>query len=306
MNNWVEATANMGVSNCQYFKLEGAFTSAGLKYYDLANNSELSVFKDMKVKWEQGGEIVGIVNSTQVDGPPAEDTDYDYVVYDRFGCEASMAVTYYSIVPKASFTVDPSGGEAPLEVAFSNTSVNADVDKYEWYFFRDINDIKKEAENTTEPIDSIMEQAFNQNPVYTYENTGSYMVKLVAKKKSELYTCTDTFYYEDYIKVDSSFVLAPNVFTPNGDGLNDDFVVKFYSMKSVKISIFNRWGRVVHVYSNKNIRGFEDSVEESVWDGRIGNKYASPGVYYYVVEGFGRDDETRWANGFVHLFREKN
>ena len=39
-------------------------------------------------------------------------------------------------------------------------------------------------------------------------------------------------------------------FTPNGDGKNDDFGgLCFFSMKSVKISIFNRWGKIVcHVW----------------------------------------------------------
>jgi len=77
-------------------------------------------------------------------------------------------------------------------------------------------------------------------------------------------------------------------------------------MKTIKISIFNRWGKIVHVYENNNVQGFGPTVEQSVWNGRIGGKLASPGVYFYVVEGKGRDGKMNKANGFVHLFRDKD
>jgi gliding motility-associated-like protein len=95
------------------------------------------------------------------------------------------------------------------------------------------------------------------------------------------------------------------VFTPNGDGVNDNFVIKFWSMKSLEMSIFNRWGKRVHHWESGDVQGFEGTWTETVWDGRIGGKYASPGVYYYDVLGHGRDDKKRKAHGFLHLFREK-
>jgi hypothetical protein len=79
-------------------------------------------------------------------------------------------------------------------------------------------------------------------------------------------------------------------------------------MKSVKVTILNRWGKVIHTWESNNVQGFlntAETVPESVWDGKIGGKYASPGVYYYVVEGVGRDDKRRKQAGFFHLFRDK-
>jgi gliding motility-associated-like protein len=112
---------------------------------------------------------------------------------------------------------------------------------------------------------------------------------------------------EDYIVVDTSFIAVPNVFTPNGDGVNDEFVVQFWSMQSIEISIFNRWGKRVHYWKSGDVRGFDDAYIETVWDGRImGGRYASPGVYYYDVVGYGRDGEKRKKHGFVHLFRNKD
>ena len=79
-------------------------------------------------------------------------------------------------------------------------------------------------------------------------------------------------------------------------------------MKSVKVTILNRWGKVLHVFESNNVQGFYNTAEtipESVWDGKVGGKFATPGVYYYVVDGIGRDGTRRKANGFFHLFRGK-
>ena len=306
-NYWIAASGSVVDSDCESFKLVGTFLSAGMKYYDLVDKSELEVFKDMRVQWKDGQEIVASVLSPQIYGPPTKDTDYTLRVYDRFGCEFTTDVTYESIVTKALFLVDPQEGEAPLTVAFTNQSENGDPDQYEWFIFRNLNDIKREAETTQDPIDSIMIVAFDENPIYTFENSGTYMVKLVSKKVSEFHTCVDTFYLEDHIVADSSFVAVPNVFTPNGDGTNDLFVIKFWSMQSIEITIFNRWGRRIHYWEHNDIRGFEDTWSETVWDGRLmGGRFASPGVYYYNVVGEGRDGERRRAHGFFHLFRDKD
>ena len=305
-NNWFTASASVNESNCESFKLSGSFISSGMRYYDLADNSELDVFKDVKVEWKEGEAIIATVQTPQIFSPPTQDTEYTFRVYDRFGCEATVSVTYESIVTKADFSVEPQDGEAPLTVNFTNLSENGDPDKYEWFFYYDLDKIKRDSENSDQPVDSIDFKAFEQNPVWTFENTGTYNVKLVSKHQSEFHVCVDTAYIEDFIVVDTSFVAAPNVFTPNGDGTNDVFAVKFWSMQSIKISIFNRWGKRIHFWEGNDIRGFEGTYTETVWDGRIGGRYASPGVYYYVVEGMGRDGERRTAHDFFHLFREKD
>ena len=155
---------------------------------------------------------------------------------------------------KAKFDVDfgdQNGNtslEAPLTVNFINQSENGD--EYEWFFFYDLDYLKENIGEDSNPDDSIMQYAVNESPVYVYENSGSYMVKLVSKKINQDIglVCVDTTYLEDYIVVDTSFITVPNVFTPNGDGANDLFVVKFWSMQSIKISLFNRWGQGIHYW----------------------------------------------------------
>lgn len=301
-NNRHNASSAITGSGCTSFTLEATFDSGSLVYYDLSSLASVPLNREMQVEWSKDGEVVARTSSVLIVDPPSEETVYTMVLSDRFGCETTHTVTYQSLVTKASFTVDPASGEAPLEVKFTNSSENGDPGSYEWFFFRDLDEIKNDPKV---PVDSILLVAYDDNPVYVFENSGTYMVKLVSKKRTGELTCTDTVYLSNYIVADTSFIAIPNIFTPNGDGTNDNFVVKFWSMKEVKISVFNRWGRTVHVWQSGNVQGFEKTWAETVWDGRIGGRYASPGVYFYVVEGFGRDGKKRWKHGNVYLMREK-
>jgi gliding motility-associated-like protein len=85
---------------------------------------------------------------------------------------------------------------------------------------------------------------------------------------------------------------APNVFTPNNDGINDLFVIPDIIPGST-ISFYDRWG----------IKVFEPSAEvilNSGWDGRTSAGIeCSSGVYYYLVE----QPKGKKIKGFVHLLK---
>ncbi|MFV0377500.1 MAG: gliding motility-associated C-terminal domain-containing protein [Mangrovibacterium sp.] len=302
-NNWYEVTAAISESACEYFQLEGAFSEAVFNYTDLTNGNSLLLVKNVQVKWETGSDLLSSVISPRIYFPPSANTTYQLTVYDALGCSASASVYYESVVPAAAFTADPLTGEAPLEVAFTNQSQNAD--SYEWLFFRDIAEIREEAAAQGSVSDSIMDVGIDTSPDYVYDSTGEYMVKLVATKTGTATTCRDTVYLADYISVVASAFDVPNVFTPNGDGSNDYFIVKFTSMKSLDVKIFNRWGKQVFSVSKNDLGAYNDSRLDAAWDGKISGKYASPGVYYYVIEGLGRDDVRYKKQGYVHLFRGK-
>ena len=276
-NNFIDAKAEITGSDCNSFTLNGTFEKADFSYTDLTNEQTKVLSNTYKVKWTAGSVVVGMFATTKIYEPPTTDTDYNLEVTDRFGCVGKADVRYISIVTKASFTYkeelqgpqkdkrsDARKNEAPLTVTFTNTSENGDPGKYEWYIFKDLFKIGREVAAKTFK-DSILEILTNDNPVYTFEEIGQYKVKLVSKKitnlGNETITCTDTFYMSGYIVADSSFIDAPNVFTPDGNGVNDKFVVKFFSMKSVKITIVNRWGKVVHTWESNNVRGFVNTAE---------------------------------------------
>ena len=308
INNYIVPSAAIIASDCNSFTLDGTFDSPNITYVDLATKLPKELGKEIKVKWSvDGGVVSQVMRSTIVD-PPTKNATCTFTVTDKFGCVGNADVQYISIVTKASFTYklegqekksDPSKIEVPLTVTFTNTSENGDAGKYEWYFYKDLQKIKDEIKAGTFK-DSIQDIIYSDNPVYTYEETGAYKVKLVSKKVSQSTTCTDYFYMKDYIVADSSFIDAPNVFTPDGNGNNDTFAVKFFSMKTVKLTIFNRWGKVLHVWESNNVQGFYNtatSVPQSVWNGKVGGQMATPGVFFWVYECVGRVGMRRKENG---------
>lgn len=89
-------------------------------------------------------------------------------------------------------------------------------------------------------------------------------------------------------------IWVPNIFTPNGDGINDYFeVVNFEEADRLHIKIYNRWGRKV----------YEDDNYQNNWNGTIkgDGRAVAAGVYYYVIFAEGADHDT--YNGFITLTR---
>ena len=74
---------------------------------------------------------------------------------------------------------------------------------------------------------------------------------------------------------------APNTFTPNGDGINDTWVIQHMdAYPSASMDIFNRYG--ARVYTAK---GFL-----SPWDGKSNGADLPVGTYYYIINpGLGRE-----------------
>lgn len=100
-------------------------------------------------------------------------------------------------------------------------------------------------------------------------------------------TCTDTLAGELSFEnpFESSF---PNIFTPNGDGINDClYPPKILSLNCAQFSVFSRSGQ--KMWDNKN---------GNCWDGNYQEQPAPEGVYFYLFK-LG----TFQFNGFVHLAR---
>ena len=78
-----------------------------------------------------------------------------------------------------------------------------------------------------------------QNPVHVYTTDGTYTVTLTISS-GEPDNCEDVTTLTITIYVPSTIEI-PNIFTPNGDGVNDEFKVKSTGLGSEEMVIYNRW-----------------------------------------------------------------
>ncbi|MDD2634998.1 MAG: gliding motility-associated C-terminal domain-containing protein, partial [Bacteroidales bacterium] len=74
--------------------------------------------------------------------------------------------------------------------------------------------------------------------------------------------------------VDKDCIKIPNAFTPNGDGINDTWIIENIDMfPNATIYIFNRWGQQLY-----NAKG-----SDHAWDGTYNGKFVPTGPYMYVI-----------------------
>jgi gliding motility-associated-like protein len=278
------ALARLQNRTCDYVALSGT-ASVDTFFYSNPSNGQAIRLPD-KIKFLWSSDPVSSIPTPDIElnpqtfDPPLVDVTYTLAVTDSFTCVSESSFSYVSIHVKADFSVEPAEGGAPLSVAFTDKSVRAD--RYKWEFGDD--SVSTEADPGT----------------HTYYIPGSYSVKLTVE--STLH-CIDSMRYNK-IRVDSSSLAIPNVFTPNGDGLNDMFVVDKTSLKYLRIDIFSPGGmRVYNFYGEGEIlKDWEG------WDGNVNNSSlkASPGVYFYIIKALGWDNVKyggKVYRGFVYLYR---
>ena len=156
---------------------------------------------------------------------------------------------------KATTTTDYSG---PLEVAFySNPTPGALF--YRWSLY-------KAAEHIVTRTDRDIR--------YTFSEPNTYRVVCAVNND---YCTSDSM--EMTVAIAESYLAVPNVFTPNGDGKNDEFRVAYRSLREFHCWVYNRWGKLV----------FEWTDPAKGWDGTINGRPAAEGAYFYVIRALGTD-----------------
>jgi gliding motility-associated-like protein len=88
-------------------------------------------------------------------------------------------------------------------------------------------------------------------------------------------------------------IYVPNAFTPNGDGVNDEWLVFGTGVKDIKATIYNRWGEKV----------FESDNQSQGWDGTYRGQMQPPGVYVYEVDVVYLSGEKTTKKGSLTLIR---
>ena len=306
-----------GKYTCDFIKLNGTLIPEEHIYYDLSSDERLSIPNGMTFKWTADNENVKIPSPSYFLDPrletdlPTVDTWFILTAVDSFRMAQDDSVFYETIHTRAEFKIkiedeDNEGvwiepaenkGEAPLVVRFINISENGS--EFQWAFV-DSAKTGPGSETTTYLVEDSVE--------FTYYIPNYYFPKLVSFSEY----CVDSFPNSLQnetpieIQVEPSKLDIMNVFTPNGDDINDVFVVDAKSLKDFKISIYNRWGRLVYEHIQT-----EDKWDWEGWDGTIhgkGNRKAEPGVYFYVIEAIGWDAKVYRKGvyrGFVYLIMDK-
>lgn len=207
--------------------------------------------------------------------------DLTLSITDGNGCTNERLFEQYFVVhelPIADFSV--SSNEVKILTAvvhFANQSQGANS------FLWDLNDR------------IVGEESTDTSLTYTYTEVGDYPVYLTAYNE---YGCEDQAIR--WIKVIDDFLIwIPNAFTPNNDGLNDEFrpVGNLISSGKYELSIFNRWGHLVFQTTNPS-EGWDGSRLTSDKEGSSESE-----VYVYKITATTSEGEVKEFTGRVTLVR---
>lgn len=200
---------------------------------------------------------------------------YSVLITDANGCTAigpvtSTSFTIASIAPvAANITPALSQGTPPLTVTFTASTSGATM--FGWNFG-----------------DGTFSTAQNPNPVI-YNIPGTYTVTLTASNSA----CMDTATAIVIIDAPVSITI-PNIYSPNGDGINDEFYIQCIGIRTLHCDIFNRWGTLV----------YQLLAVDQKWDGIMNNgNAATDGTYFYILDATGFDGKTYKSHGSLTLVR---
>jgi gliding motility-associated-like protein len=168
----------------------------------------------------------------------------------------------------AAFTANPLNGAEPLSVIVTDESQNAD--QCNWL----INDVAS----------SIVSGASLELMM------GEYVITHICTNTAG---CADTLSRTIQVISDKVDVQIPNSFTPNGDGMNEQFKVKSMGITQLKAVVFNRWGNKVAEFEGVT----------AGWDGTSDNGLSPDGVYFYIINTTDVLNQENTYKGSVTLLR---
>jgi gliding motility-associated-like protein len=184
------------------------------------------------------------------------------------GIPDSVYVNVWQEFPDAQFTYSPDTAFAPAPITFQNNSTDAKWYSWTW--------------GTGEMGSD------EENPTHVFTRLGEYTVMLVAYSQ---HYCTDTIRNKVYLE--GVTIYAPSAFSPNNDGYNDEFLIKYYGINFSNIRIYNRWGEMIYESADKDFR----------WDGSYKNQPVPEGVYVWVIDALGENGLKYPLQGTVTLIR---
>lgn len=185
-------------------------------------------------------------------------------------CGTSSETVVVTVVNlNASISANPMSGITPVSVDFTNNSVGANT--YLWNFGNG-------QSANTQTVSS-----------QTYSVVGAYTVYLLITNGS----CSDIDSLTINVLNQEGTMIIPNVFTPNGDSINDIFRITGFNIVDLNCSIFDRWGLLMYSW---------DGIKNG-WNGKVKDKYVPDGTYFYMINAKDIDNKEIKKQGYLQLFK---
>ena len=205
--------------------------------------------------------------------------NYTVTITDANGCTVSESTGILTQPTDfvANVTSNYTGPQAgPFNVIFTDNTTSADPYNFEWTF----------ADNSTENYPNGT-SSFN----ISFDTLDVGLNYIYVTLENEVTGCIDSVGFRIDVQ---GIPEIHNVFTPNGDNVNDYFDFEEYAMQEISVEIYNRWGQIVYSWDIPNYQ----------WDGRdFDGRNLSEGVYYYVLSSTGIDGERYLRKGSITLLR---
>ena len=201
-------------------------------------------------------------------------------IFDSVGCQILLPLNPITVNDdqlEAYFIPDPVYADINGIIHFNDQSTftNAPIVSWTWNL----------------GTDSTFTWNTNTAPTTSFAQGGPHEITLTVVDQLG---CIST--YLTTVMVSDPDIWVPNVFTPNGDGVNDFVVLPYPAFKSYDIVIVNRWGNVV---SN-----LTDQTGVAAWDGiNPKGEIYDDGVYFYVLTGVMLGGTEVKKQGFITLVR---
>jgi gliding motility-associated-like protein len=209
----------------------------------VANSGSVSV---SSYTWIFGNGMIGNTNPASTIYSVAGVYSPTLIAESQYGCiSQTVLVNYIEAYPNpvADFSAD-SWTVSPLEPTVNFINLSTGGTSYMWDF--------------GDPGSGLFNNSSQLNPSHEYLYSGTYYVTLMVENG---YGCRDYVVKPIYVDVVYN-VYIPNVFTPDGNGLNDVFQPKGIGIdeSEYKMLIFDRWGELIYE-SNNFQKGWDGSVK---------------------------------------------
>ena len=172
------------------------------------------------------------------------------------------------------------GGNAPCELSFEVTTSEGVIHN-EWQFSSD-----QDFENI---IYRINDKEFD----YTFIDEGKTFIRYIGSNADgSCETISDV--YE--VAIGTSELKVPNIFSPNNDGINDEWKISYQSIIKYECWIYDRYGKEV----------FHTSDPNKGWSGKSNNGNIRSGVFYYIIKAQGSDGKNYNLSGDINIISSKS